>query len=80
MSTKLTQSGPAYDTNSTYVPNLSREQIDKLLEGVELSPDEISKVERAQAKANTWQRVTKVVCTCRALTQLDGVRRKLVTP
>ncbi|WFC94471.1 hypothetical protein MBRA1_001101 [Malassezia brasiliensis] len=61
----------ALSKTSTYVPNLSREQIDKLLEGIELSPAEMSKVERAQAKANTWQRVTKV---------LDGVRRKLVAP
>lgn len=67
-----------YDTSSTYVPNLSREQIDKLLDGVEIPPEEAPKVDRAQAKANTWQRVTKVVCA--RLTQLEGVRRKITPP
>ncbi|WFC97683.1 hypothetical protein MYAM1_000402 [Malassezia yamatoensis] len=64
---KTYQSGPTYDGNTTYVPDLSKEQIEQLLSGKE----DTSKVERAQAKANTWQRVTKV---------LEGVRQKLDLP
>ncbi|KOS14915.1 hypothetical protein Malapachy_0837 [Malassezia pachydermatis] len=61
-------SGPAYDKSSTYVPNLSGEQIERLLnEGGE--SDIAPTVDRAAAKAVTWQRVVKV---------LEGVRSKLL--
>ncbi|WFD30176.1 hypothetical protein MSPP1_001193 [Malassezia sp. CBS 17886] len=52
--------GPSYVTHSTYVPGLSREQLDGLL-AEDRSGEDVPSVERAQAKAMTWQRVTKVV-------------------
>ncbi|WFD19385.1 hypothetical protein MCAP1_001615 [Malassezia caprae] len=59
-------SGPNYDVASTYVPDLSHEQLERLL--ADSSDESIAPgIERAGAKALTWQRVTKV---------LEGVRSK----
>lgn len=56
------QSGPHYDAASTYVPNLSHEQLERLL--ADSNDESIAPgIERAGAKALTWQRVTKVVRT-----------------
>ncbi|WFD26926.1 hypothetical protein MNAN1_001915 [Malassezia nana] len=53
-------SGPNYDVASTYVPNVSHEQLERLL--TDSSDETIAPgVERAGAKALTWQRVTKVL-------------------
>ena len=66
------QSGPAYDKSSTYVPSLRQDQLERLLRGEQLDASE-APVERAHAKAQIWQRVTKVVrilrCDC---TRLHG--------
>lgn len=54
------QSGPAYDKSSTYVPSLRQDQLERLLRGEQLDASE-APVERGHAKAQIWQRVTKVV-------------------
>lgn len=61
------------------MPNLSGEQIERLLnEGGE--SDIAPTVDRAAAKAVTWQRVVKVVCLLPflLLCKLEGVRSKLL--
>lgn len=52
-------SGPGYDAASTNVPGFTREQLQSYIDGTNTSPAP----DGAQSKANSWQRVTKVVRT-----------------
>lgn len=52
-------SGPGYDSASTNVPGYTQEQLQSFLDGTNKGPVP----EGAQSKANSWQRVTKVVRT-----------------
>ncbi|SPO23060.1 uncharacterized protein UTRI_01738 [Ustilago trichophora] len=57
-------SGPGYDPASTNVPGYTQEQLQSFIDGSNTGPVP----EGAQSKANSWQRVTKV---------LQGERRKM---
>lgn len=50
-------SGPGYDPASTNVPGYTQEQLQSFLDGTNKGPVP----DGAQSKANSWQRVTKVV-------------------
>ncbi|GAK63417.1 uncharacterized protein PAN0_003c1621 [Moesziomyces antarcticus] len=57
-------SGPGYDAASTNVPGFTQDQLQSYIDGTNTSPAP----DGAQSKANSWQRVTKV---------LQGERRKM---
>lgn len=79
---RLFQSGPSYSVSATYVPSLSRNQLERLLNDDDVDAVQIaSHVERAKDKARTWLRVTKVVCTMLVGSpcQLDGIHTKLAS-
>lgn len=50
-------SGPGYDPASTNVPGYTQEQLQSFIDATNTGPVP----EGAQSKANSWQRVTKVV-------------------
>lgn len=50
-------SGPGYDPASTNVPGYTQEQLQSFIDGTNKGPVP----EGAQSKANSWNRVTKVV-------------------
>ena len=50
-------SGPGYDPASTNVPGYTQEQLQSFIHGTNKGPIP----EGAQSKANSWNRVTKVV-------------------
>ncbi|EPQ26474.1 uncharacterized protein PFL1_05796 [Pseudozyma flocculosa PF-1] len=58
-------SGPGYDPASTNVPNLDHQQLRSFVDGTNVGPIPNG----AQAKANSWNRVVKV---------LEGERRKIL--
>ncbi|PWZ00683.1 hypothetical protein BCV70DRAFT_237030 [Testicularia cyperi] len=58
-------SGPGYDPASTNVPSFTQDQLRSFIDGTHTGPVP----EGAQSKANSWNRVTKV---------LEGERRKIV--
>ncbi len=61
-------SGPGYDPASTNVPGYTQEQLQSYIDGTNKG----SVPEGAQSKANSWNRVTKVVSTslCQVLDTL----------
>lgn len=65
-------SAPGYDPASTNVPGYTQEQLQSFIDGTHKG----SVPEGAQSKANSWQRVTKVVSIHLALTL--GIRMKSI--